>query len=128
MANRSSINVPGGGHRGGAVPMGSKVGNVVYSSGISARSTMGGELPEDLDQQAQNMFRNMNAFMELAGGTMDDIVFVMLLLNDRESRQYIDKHWALAFPDAASRPARHVLETALGGGQQMQALITAVVD
>jgi enamine deaminase RidA (YjgF/YER057c/UK114 family) len=108
--------------------MGSRIGNVVYSSGIGARDPDGEGRPDDLDKQAENMFENMKSFMELAGGTVEDIIFVMLLLKDRESREYVDKYWALTFPDAASRPARHALQTELGGGQEMQALITAVLD
>ena len=128
MANRKSINVPGRGHRGGAIPMGSRIGNVVYSSGIGGQDREAGGTPDDLDKQAENLFKNMKSFMELAGGTMEDIIFVMLLLKDRGTRENIDKYWALAFPDEDSRPARHALQAELGGGAQMQALITAVIE
>ena len=127
MADRRSINVPGRGHRGGAIPMGSRIGNVIYSSGISTADPETGERPDDLDKQAENMFKNMAKFMDLAGGTVDDIIFVMLLLKDRGVRDHIDKAWEETFPDPDSRPARHALQTELGGGAQMQALITAVV-
>ncbi|MCH7608797.1 MAG: RidA family protein [Chloroflexi bacterium] len=127
MADRRSINVPGRGHRGGAIPMGSRIGNVIYSSGISTADPETGERPDDLDEQAENMFKNMAKFMELAGGTVDDIIFVMLLLKDRGVRDHVDKAWLKTFPDPDSRPARHALQTELGGGAQMQALITAVV-
>ena len=69
MADRTSINLPGRGHRGGAIPMGSRIGNIVYSSGISGRVS-GGENTDDLDKQAETMFKNMKAFMQLAGGTV----------------------------------------------------------
>ncbi len=106
--------------------MGSRIGNIIYSSGIGGR-VPGGESTDDLDKQAETMFKNMKAFMELAGGTVDDIIFVMLLLKDRATREYVDKHWLLTFPDEDSRPARHALQTELGGGQEMQALVTAVL-
>ena len=108
--------------------MGSRIGTVVCSSGIGARNPDSEERPDDLDKQAETMFQNMKAFMELAGGTVDDIIFVMLLLKDRATREYVDKHWVLTFPDADSRPARHALQTELGGGHRMQALITAVLE
>ena len=127
MADRRSINVPGKGHRGGAIPMGSRIGNVIYSSGISTADPETGERPDDLDKQAENMFKNMAKFMDLAGGTVEDIIFVMLLLKDRGVRDHIDKAWQETFPDPDSRPARHALQTELGGGAQTQALITAVV-
>ena len=62
------------------------------------------------------------------GGTVDDIIYVLLLLKDRNTREYVDKHWLLTFPDEDSRPARHALQTELGGGQEMQALVTAVLN
>ena len=127
MAARQSIDLPGRGHRGGVIPMGSRIGNLVYSSAIGARDPDTEERPDGLDMQAETMFRNMKTFMELAGGTVEDIIFVMLLLEDRATREHADKHWVLTFPEEASRPARHALQTVLGGGHQMQALITAVL-
>ena len=43
-------------------------------------------------------------------------------------REHIDKFWLETFPDEDSRPARHALQAELGGGAQMQALITAVIE
>ena len=108
--------------------MGSRIGNIVYSSGIGGQDRDGGGLPEDLHKQAENMFKNMKKFMELAGGTLDDVIYVLLLLKDRGVREHIDKFWLEAFPDEDSRPARHALQAELGGGAQMQALITAVIE
>lgn len=128
MGSRKSINIPGRAHRGGSIPMGSRIGNTVYSSGIGGGNPDGGGAPDDLDKQAENLFTNMKNFIEAAGGTMEDIIFVMLLLKDRAARDFIDKHWLAAFPDEESRPARHALQAELGGGQSMQALITAVIE
>ena len=108
--------------------MGSRIGNTVYSSGIGGGNPDGGGAPDDLDKQAENLFTNMKNFIEAAGGTMEDIIFVMLLLKDRAARDFIDKHWLAAFPDEERRPARHALQAELGGGQSMQALITAVIE
>ena len=108
--------------------MGSRIGNIVYSSGIGTSDPDGGERTDDLDKQAENMFKNMKKFMELAGGTLDDVIYVLLLLQDRGVREHIDTFWLEAFPDENSRPARHALQAELGGGAQMQALITAVIE
>ena len=39
----------------------------------------------------------------------------------------MNKSWVKSFPEAESRPARHVMETNLGGNMQIQLEITAVI-
>ena len=77
MSNRKSVKVPGKGHRGGAIPMGSRIGNIVYSSGIGTSDPDGGERTDDLDKPAENSVKNMKKFMELAGGTLGDNMYVL---------------------------------------------------
>ena len=75
-----------------------------------------------------SMEPNTSRFKSASTGRPSAKIFVMLLLKNRESRDFIDKYWLEAFPDENSRPARHALQTELGGGAQMQALITAVIE
>lgn len=127
MPRRESVDLPGTAHRA-PIPMGSKVGNVFYSSAIGGRNTEAGELPPDPEGQAYWMFRNMKALIEAAGGTTDDIVHVSLLLKDRAYREQIDKEWLAMFPDEHSRPARHAHQVEVGGGNLMQCEIVAVLE
>ena len=122
---RQSINLPNMAH-GAPIPMGARVGNVVMSSGIGGAGA-DGKMPSDPDQQAQNMFDNIRQFVEQAGGSVDDIVHVRILMKDRGQRESINKPWLEMFPDEHSRPARHALETNLGGQFIFKAEVTAVL-
>jgi enamine deaminase RidA (YjgF/YER057c/UK114 family) len=125
MAKRESINLPHMAH-GAPIPMGSKIGNVLYSSGIGGTNAEG-KMPSDPDEQAEQMFENIRQFVEIAGGTTDDIVHVRILMKDRGQREAVNKPWLKMFPDEHSRPARHALETNLGGQFLFQAEVVAVI-
>jgi enamine deaminase RidA (YjgF/YER057c/UK114 family) len=125
-SRRQSINLPHMAH-GAPIPMGCKVGNIVMSSGIGGAGA-DGQMPSDPDTQAIQMFDNIRQFMEQAGGSVEDIVHVRILMKDRGQRESINKPWMEMFPDEHSRPARHALETNLGGQFIFQAEIVAVLN
>lgn len=125
-ATRESINIPGMAH-GAPIPMGSKIGNIVHSSGISGRDTERDVLPDDPDEQAEVMFKNVEKFMELAGGTPENILHVTIMLKDEKYRTSINKPWLKMFPDEHSRPSRHALTTDVRGGPLFQIELMAVL-
>ncbi len=106
MAKRQSINIGSGGHAA-PIPMGSRIGNVVYSSAIGGRDELLGKIPDDPDEQAVAVFKNVRAFMEACGGTPDNIIHMRLLMKDDKYRENLNKEWVKMFPDENSRPARH---------------------
>ena len=124
-STRVSLNLPHMAH-GAPIPMGCKIGNMVYSSGIGGTNAEG-KMPPDPNEQAEQMFENIRQFIEIAGGTPEDIIHVRILMKDRGQREAINKPWMAMFPDEHSRPARHALETNLGGQFLFQAEIVAVV-
>lgn len=126
MAKRQSIHIPGQSHSA-PIPMGCKIGNMVYSSGLSGRDQQTNKLPEDAQEEANNMFKNVATFMQLAGGTPDDIIHVKVLLKDEKDREYINKPWEAMFPDPDNRPARHALSTDVRGGMRFQLEVVAVL-
>jgi 2-iminobutanoate/2-iminopropanoate deaminase len=73
------------------------------------------------------MFKNVKHLVELAGGTVDDIIYMAIRMKDREDRKFVDPHWLAMFPDPEDRPARHAENADLGGGMLMQCQITAVL-
>ena len=123
---RRSIHVDGVAHSM-PIPMGSLVGNVLFSSGIAGTDPATGAIPDDIEQQCDFAFANMKTLVENAGGDVEDIGAVKIHMKDRGQREAMNKSWVKSFPEAESRPARHVMETNLGGNMQIQLEITAVI-
>ncbi|HLG73085.1 MAG TPA: RidA family protein [Chloroflexota bacterium] len=126
MASRQSIDLPGTAH-GAPIPNGCKIGNMVFSSGIMGRDTATNTIPEDPDEQAAAMFRNLRAFMEQAGGSPDNIAYMKVYVAEEKYRESINKEWLKMFPDEHSRPARHALPAPIRGGFYFQIEVIAVL-
>lgn len=123
---RESIDIPGTPH-GAPIPNGCKIGNMVFSSGIMGRDTETKSIPEDPDEQAAAMFRNLRTFMEAAGGSPEDIAYMKVYLADEKHRESVNKEWLKMFPDEHSRPARHALPAPIRGGYYFQIEVVAVL-
>ena len=67
-----SIHVDGVKH-GAPIPMGARVGNIIFSSGIMGTDPSTGKVPEDLESQCVFAFANMKSMVENAGGTTKNI-------------------------------------------------------
>ena len=59
-----------------------RVGDTVYLSGQIGLDPTTGMLVEGIEGQAHQVFLNIRAVAEAAGGTLDDIVMLQLLLTD----------------------------------------------
>ncbi|HZP99620.1 MAG TPA: RidA family protein [Reyranella sp.] len=107
MAKRKSINWAGFKHEN-PIPNASMIGNILMSSVMSGRDPATGTMPPDMDAQVANIFKQIRACVEAAGGTVDDILKVTFWVKDPASgRKALNGEWTKMFPDAASRPARH---------------------
>jgi 2-iminobutanoate/2-iminopropanoate deaminase len=126
MAKRVSVEIPGLSH-GAPIPMGARIGNLVYSSGISGRDPKTNELPTDPDRQAERLFQNVRTFMAQAGGTTDAIIRMTVYVSDEKYRETINHEWLKMFPDAHDRPARHATRPELRGGVLFQVEVVAVL-
>lgn len=127
MTKRISIEVPGIGHKT-PIPMGCKIGNIVYSSGISGHDPDTQKTPSEPAAQAKVIFQNIERFMRAAGGTPEDIIRLTLYVKDRKLREHFDREWLTAFPDETSRPARHAITTDLGERNFYQVELVAVLQ
>jgi enamine deaminase RidA (YjgF/YER057c/UK114 family) len=126
MAKRRAIEIPGLSHQA-PIPMGAAIGNIVFSSAISARDPKTNTLPGDPDKQAKVLFQNIRSFMERAGGTTDDIVRMTVYLKEERYRESINKEWLTMFPSEHDRPARHAIKSEVRGEVLFQIEIFAVV-
>lgn len=126
MAKRQIIEIPGVRHQN-PIPMGAKIGNIVYSSAISGIDPETKRPPEEPDKQADALFRNIRSFMKQAGGTPENIIRMTVYVKEEQYRDSINKEWLKMFPNEEDRPARHTLQAAVRGGMLFQIEVVAVL-
>ena len=122
-----SIEVDGITHGNAPIPMGARVGNMIYSSGIMGRDPASDTLPADAATQAKFVFQNLRTLLRNGGATLDDVVHVKAYITDNSLREWLNAEWLACFPDPHDRPARHTLVMDLPGGMLIQIEIVAVV-
>ncbi|HEX5368174.1 MAG TPA: RidA family protein [Dehalococcoidia bacterium] len=95
------------------IPMASRIGNIIYTSGIMGADPQTGQLPQSLEEQAKNCFRNLENVLAKAGATPADVLKLTVFIKSNNNRQAVNPAWLEMFPDPHSRPARHqtVVET-----------------
>jgi 2-iminobutanoate/2-iminopropanoate deaminase len=124
--HRVSLHVEGVEHVA-PIPMGARVGNMVFSSGIMGRDPATGEVPDGAAAQARLAFANMKTLIENAGGTLADIGHVRVLMKDETVREHVNPPWLEFFPDPDDRPARHAVVQPLRGKMVVQLEMIAVL-
>ena len=127
MGKRQTLEVPGVSHSA-PIPMGVRMGNLVFSSGVMGTDPASGSLPDDPARQAELIFQHMRALLEQAGGSLDDVAHVTVYVKDNAYREHVNREWLKAFPDEHDRPARHTLLWNLSGGMLIQCELVAVLD
>ena len=125
MAGKS-IYVSGMGHKS-PIPAAKVINGLLYSSLINGASSETNEIPDDLAEQCSNMFRQISAVMEAAGGNVGDILKITFWLNDRKHRSAFAEEWERMFSDPQSRPARVTLNRELGGNKLVECELIAVL-
>lgn len=122
-----SLEVPGISHGGAPIPMGARVGNSIYSSGIPGVDPQAGKVPPDAADQARFAFEHMRSLLKVAGATLDDVVRMTVYLKDPAAREHVNAEWLKCFPDPHDRPARHTLTYDLQHGMVLQLEFVAVI-
>jgi len=95
------------------IPMATRVGNILYTSGIMGANPETGQIPASIEDQARNCFRNLQNILTKAGAKPSDVLRVTVFIKSNQNRQAVNPPWLEMFPDPHSRPARHqtVVET-----------------
>lgn len=127
MSGRRSIEIAGYAHAN-PVPAASRIGPFLASGVITARDLDSGEMPVGLDAQCAVVFDRVRSLMAAAGGSTDDILKLTLWVSDYRDRDAINREWCAMFPDAATRPARQVMQSHLDGGALVHADVWAVLS
>jgi 2-iminobutanoate/2-iminopropanoate deaminase len=123
-----SIEVEGVTHGAAPIPMGARVGNMLYSSGLMGKDPSNDKLPPDSASQARFLFDNLRSLLRNGGASLDDVVHVTAFVKDNAQREALNAEWVACFPDPHDRPARHTQVADLQGGMLMQIEIVAVVQ
>jgi enamine deaminase RidA (YjgF/YER057c/UK114 family) len=126
MSNRKSIYSEAFVHAN-PVPAACRIGYMVFSGVIYGRDPLTRQVPDDLDAQCALMFAHIKTLIEDAGGTLDNIARLTLLMADRNERETVNRHWVRYFPDPASRPARYAIDAKLNGNIRVQCDFIAVL-
>jgi len=109
------------------IPMGVRVGSLVFTSGIMGKDPADDSLPADPARQAELMFQNVRALLEEAGASLADVARMTVYIKDNAYREDLNREWLKAFPDEDDRPARHTLVWDLPAGMLIQCELVAVV-
>jgi 2-iminobutanoate/2-iminopropanoate deaminase len=127
MAKRQSIYWPGFSHQN-PIPNASRIGNMVMSSVIGPSNPGTRDLPDTLEAQVKNLFIQLRAAIEAAGGTPEDFLKIEFWAKDQAAgRAALNGEWEKMFPDPASRPARHTQSLPASSPAQIQCAFTAVI-
>lgn len=124
---KRSLEVSGVSHGGAPIPMGARVGNMIFSSGIMGKDPATDSLPTDGPQQARFAFQNMRSLLADGGASLDHVARMTVFIKDDSVRAAINEEWLKCFPDPHDRPARHTLLYDLRGGMLLQLEIIAIV-
>jgi enamine deaminase RidA (YjgF/YER057c/UK114 family) len=127
MAKREIIAGPDIPEHNQPFPTAVKVGNMVFSSAVGGDDPETHEMPEDIETQVKNVFTTIRNIMTRAGGTVDDIGKVSVLLRDREHRKFVNPEWVKMFPKEDDRPVRHTSIHDLAPGRLIQIEFIAVI-
>jgi reactive intermediate/imine deaminase len=87
-----------------------RTGNTVWLSGQIGLDPASGQLVDGLDAQAHRVFQNLRAVCAAAGGSLDDLVKVTLLLADIADFARVNEIMATYF--SAPYPARATYQVA----------------
>src|SRR5215475_703914 len=127
VSKRRSFEVPGL-HHENPIPMGCVIGSFMMTSGIFGMEPETRRTPPDIEGQCKLMFENIRRVMEAAGGSVDDIIKMVVWTKDKTFKEALNKEWLVMFPDPHSRPARHtMLYDGFAGNTLIQCEIIAVV-
>lgn len=124
---RRSIEVAGYAHAA-AIPVASRLGPLLASSVIAGFDPEVRRMPETAEEQAANVMHHAGAILAAGGASWDDVVKMTFFVAESELRSVVEPLWVAQFPDAASRPARHIQTTSLPRRVLVQAEFLAYVE
>jgi len=108
------------------VPHGVKFGDFVFFSAIRPPKPDGtyGDTPEE---QAEDVFANLQRLMESLGGSLADVLHVQVFLGDPAYTRPMNQVWYRLFPMDTNPAARQVIQAAPHGGATKEMYSLSVI-
>ena len=97
----------------------SRVGNMVFTSGVPGIDRKTGQLAEGPERQFAAAFGNLMELLQKAGAGPDSVGLLTVWIPDRTNRVHINKDWLRHYP-GANRPARKTNQAPLPAGIEVQ--------
>ena len=109
------------------VPNAAVVRGILVTSSILGKTLDTDEYPVDRAEQTALVFAYLEAILEEAGASRDDVVKIDLYFADKSDRSHANEHWLRLWPDPEKRPARQAHQAALPEGCCLQLVAIAVL-
>jgi 2-iminobutanoate/2-iminopropanoate deaminase len=104
---RANVDLPGF-KKSHPNPAGAKLGNLLFTCGIAGEGR-----GTSLEAQTSSAFGTMCKVVEAAGGSLDDVGQVSVVVADYATEPIVLREWRTLFPDPTDQPALRVM--AFGG-------------
>ena len=109
------------------VPNAAILRGLLVTSSILGKRLDSDEYPADRGEQTALVFRYLEAILDEAGATSQDVIKLDLYLADKADRALANEHWLRLWPDPAHRPARQAHQAVLPDGCCLQIVAMAVL-
>jgi len=101
------------------IPGANIVGNLVFTSGMTGR-------PGDVETQIRNTLKKLQATLESAGTTFENVVKATVYLADLKDRErYLNKIWRETFPE--NPPSRTCIQVGLAPDDLVEIELVAAI-
>lgn len=120
---RVAVEIPGLSHKD-PLPIGTRMGPVVFSSVFSPEDPKDGKPVSSAQQQIDRCFENMKLFMQHAGGSHANINHTWVFMKDFAHQPAMVERFVNDYPEFGDRPARKTLPYDLPGEMQIQTQLT----
>ena len=87
-----------------------KIGNLIFTSGVIPVNPATGELPEGIEAQATQAFTSLKAVVEAGGSSMDKVVKTTVFIKNMDDFAKINGIYSKFFPTPC--PSRSCVEVA----------------
>ena len=109
------------------VPNAAIMCGVLVTSGILGKRLDTDDYPADWAEQTALAFTYLEAILDEAGASPQDVVKLDLYFADKSDRSLANEHWLRLWPDPARRPARQAHQAVLPDGCCLQIVAMAVL-